>query len=167
MTLEELKKYREKCVNVQNTIKADIEYIKEDIAESERQKKVDMRSLCLKIAEYLAYLPTEAEMGDNGIISESFYRTDLCYGYVFREGLKIKPREDDSRYVLIGRTGTYGTTIYDEDLYKEVIYDILRHSDRLLNDLGGAVAEVNNKYNNILIQKNKKLLDKAEELKEI
>ena len=167
MTLEELKRFREKCVKVQNTIKADIEYIKKDIAESERQKKVDMRSLCLKIAEYLAYLPTEAEMGVNYITSETFYKTDLCYGYVFCEGLKIRPRKEDSRYVLIDRKGTYGTTIYDDDLYKEVIYDILRHSDRLLNDLGVAVAEINNKYNNILVQENKELLDRAEELKEI
>lgn len=64
MTLEELKAYRAKCEEVQNTIKKDCEYVMKDIKKSEELRTHNFNDFVGKVQELFQYLPSEGELND-------------------------------------------------------------------------------------------------------
>ena len=178
MTLEELKKYREKCVEVQSTIKKDCEYIMKDIKKNEELRTQNFNDFVGKVQELFQYLPSEKELNDvyGCVRYEDFVKylggervyiffgnRDFCklYGtrtfHIFFDGMLGK----EGLVIFDNDTLWYRETPCREEQNRNCIY---HNREELYNVLLEVVADVNKAYNNALIEKNKKLLDRAEEL---
>ena len=178
MTLEELKKYREKCMEVQSTIKKDCEYIMKDIKKNEELRTQNFNDFVGKVQELFQYLPSEGEL--NYIYGCIRYRDFVKYlggerVYIFfgnRDFCKLYSARTFHIF-FDGRLGKEGLVIFDDDTlwYRETSCRreqnrncIYHNREELYNILLEVVADVNKAYNNALIEKNKELLDRAEEL---
>ena len=62
MTLEELKKFREKVMDVQFTMMGDCDYIKQDIKKHEEKILLDEKDFCHKVKEYTDLMPTYSQI---------------------------------------------------------------------------------------------------------
>ena len=178
MTLDELKNYRAKCVEVQSTIKADIEYIKNDIQKSEEIRTQNFDDFVGKVQDLFQYLPSDEELEsvENYIvypqITKYFGDEEVYVSYQYRE-LYWKCSYYCFHIFFEGGLGLEGLCIHKKsytwyretpcrrELNRKLIYE---NREKLYNMMLEIVAEVNKAYNNALIRKNKALLDKAEEL---
>ena len=179
MTIEELKAYREKCINVQNTIKEDIEYIKKDIKKSEEVRTQNFNDFVRKVQELFQYLPSEQELDSvhNCLKYEDFMRYlggERVYVFFGRRDYCMSCGEHTFRIFFDGGLGKEGLIIYTDNTlwYRETSCRreqnrncIYHNREELYNILLEVVADVNKAYNNALIEKNKRLLDRAEELR--
>ena len=182
MTLEELKVYREKCLEVQNTIKRDCEYIEKDIKASEEVRTQNFEDFVKKVQELLQYLPSDEELDsvsdymkydyvtkylgnateDEKVYvfyqnKELYYRCSYyCFHIFFDGGLGL-----EGLCIHKGGMSWYRETPCRMELNRKCIYE---NRDELYDMMLEVVAGVNKAYNNALIKKNKALLDKAEEL---
>lgn len=178
MTLEELKKYREKCVEVQSTIKKDCEYIMKDITEMEYKNTMKFEDFVGKVQGLFDLLPTEEEfryvekyMRYDGIITKidgtgmlicfGNSHTDIRCPYMSFNMIFGGRLGREGLYITTSKYQWFRTTIPSQEAISELIY---RNTDRLYELFMDLVAELNKAYNNALIEKNKELLDKAEEL---
>ena len=180
MTLEELKKYREKCVEVQNTIKRDCVYLQNDIAESEHRTEIRFEDFVSRVQKLFDYLPSDEElkkadkfMDYSGIA----YRVGGEHVYISLKNMELAYKKYYYTVFISfkGALGLEGLCIYKNGStwYRETPCRqeqnrkiINGNTDTLYGLIMDLVAEVNKKYNNALIQINKELLDKAEELSE-
>lgn len=178
MTLEELKAYRAKCEEVQNTIKKDCEYVMKDIKKSKELRTQNFNDFVGKVQELFQYLPSEGELND--VYGRIRYKDFVKYlggekVYIFF-GNRDFCRLYGTRTFHIffdGRLGKEGLVIFDNDTlwYRETPCReeqnrncIYHNREELYNALLEVVADVNKAYNNALIEKNKELLDRAEHL---
>lgn len=181
MTLEELKKYREKCVEVQSTIKKDCEYLMKDIKTSEELRTHNFDDFVRKVQELFQYLPSEGELNDvyGCIRYEDFVKYlggERVYIFFGNRDFCNKLYGACAFHIFFdGSLGKEGLVIYNNDTlwYRETPCRreqnrncIYHNREELYNVLLEVVADVNRAYNNALIEKNKKLLDKAEKLRD-
>jgi len=62
MTLEELKKFRERVMDVQLTMMSDCDYIKKDIKDNEQKILDNEKDFCHKVKEYTDLMPTYSQI---------------------------------------------------------------------------------------------------------
>ena len=180
MTLEELKKYREKCVEVQNTIKRDCVYLQNDITESEHKITMRFEDFVGKVQGLFALLPTEEELryvekyirydgiiatidGTGVLVCFGNSHTDIRCPYMSFNIMFGGKLGREGLYITTSKYQWFRITVSSEEFARELI---CRNTDRLYELFMDLVAELNKAYNNALIEKNKELLDKAEKLRD-
>lgn len=182
MTLEELKAYRAKCEEVQNTIKKDCEYVMRDIKKNEELRTRNFDDFVGKVQELFQYLPSDEELDNVNNYMKYDYITKYLGEekeenkvYVFYQNREIHYRCYYYCFHIFfdGGLGLEGLCIHKKDytwyretpcrmeLNRKLIYE---NREKLYNMMLEVVADVNKAYNNALIEKNKELLDRAEHL---
>ena len=189
MTLEELKRFREKCREVQNTLIRDINYIREDIKETENTVLSDLSNIADRIKEYIELMPKHLYTCDEN----NHYLHEIKYNELeFNVGdVRVKFGEKwGTRYFALTETDTYGISSYEyigfvvtkdgivenagkdymtfysgSERGKKVKLAVCKNWDKIEKGIQNFVEEINKKMNNYWIETNKYFLDRAESLK--
>lgn len=114
MTLEDLKKYREKVKSMTETMQKDCQYIEEDIQRSKDTILLDEENFCKKMYEYETLMPTWYDLKkikNISCISSYFQNTDMPY------------------YAPVIRDGNTFVRVYDFTEYgARIVINIFHHS---------------------------------------
>ena len=185
MTLEELKAFKAKCEEVQSTIKRDIAYIEKDIAVSEDRKLRDFEELCGKLQELVGLLPEglprhfgtkdreeiiePEEGGWHGcgtlltVNAGNLYKNDFTWNGTSVYAIDIYFGEIcfNKINVMVEKNRVRG-----HHLSREMKLWLASKADIIYDMAKNAVADCHRDYNNWLVEQNRALLDKAEELRE-
>lgn len=185
MTLDELKAFKAKCDEVQSTIKRDIAYIEKDIAVSEDRKLRDFEELCGKLQELVGLLPEglprhfgtkereEVIVGDEGGWQGCGTLLTVKAGNLYKNDFTWNGTSVYAIDIYFGNIGCNKINLMIEKnridghhMYKDWKVWLASNADIIYDMAKNAVADCHRDYNNWLVEQNKALLDKAEELRE-
>lgn len=187
MTFEELKAYRAKCVEVQNTLIRDCEYIKKDIHGMEERILTDWDSIVKRIGDYLELLPKKLHTSDDKgyilyeigtdektfVVGDTRIRFGIGYDEKYFTIAETRETYSNPRGCIITAEGDLGYDKYyhhistcDPDFQRALRLKICRNWAEFEKGFQEFVERINKKMNNLWIATNKYMLDKAEGLTE-